>query len=324
MQHLHNKLAFSLKKLPGQRSWHLQPSGIFVKAEDVFCAWSDSNTRAILLSSKNLDAAFRKEAALCLEKQSRTWMSHWTCSEVHGWLFWLLRASTYPQPCFNLCFQVTLCRSSTENLCTDRLKHPSPAPALVQACRVLFKKSWVLMEEKNNHFTQKDCSYSSINCLQTWNSGVPFCSVGQQCWMNWQMLRFCAIPGSCSSDAPLSLQLGFMFKRFNFQKGAPRPSPPPSEIAGCISVPLVGADSPRLALESWQLDAGHIDWWWGRDFLTTACCYWLSGCSYCWLWGNQAFLGSGYSLSSLYRKCIVIVWKHFCIALRLQAWQLFN
>lgn len=35
---LHNKLAFSLKTLPGRRSWHLQPSGIFLKAEDVFCA----------------------------------------------------------------------------------------------------------------------------------------------------------------------------------------------------------------------------------------------------------------------------------------------
>lgn len=44
-----------------------------------------------------------------------------------------------------------------------------------------------------------------------------------------------------------------------------------------------------------------------RDFLSTACSCWLSGCSYCWLWGNQAFLGSGYSLSSLYRQCIVIV-----------------
>lgn len=38
MQQSPNKLAFSLKTLPGQRSWHLQPSGIFLKAEDVFCA----------------------------------------------------------------------------------------------------------------------------------------------------------------------------------------------------------------------------------------------------------------------------------------------
>lgn len=59
MQHSRNKLAFSPKKLPGQRSWHLQPSGIFVKAEDVFCSCSGSNTRVIFLMSKDLDSAFR-------------------------------------------------------------------------------------------------------------------------------------------------------------------------------------------------------------------------------------------------------------------------
>ena len=38
MKHSHNELAFVLKKLPGQRGWHLLPSGIFAKAEDVFGA----------------------------------------------------------------------------------------------------------------------------------------------------------------------------------------------------------------------------------------------------------------------------------------------
>lgn len=88
MQHSHNKLAFSLKTLPGRRNWHLQPSGIFLKAEDVFCAWSGSNTRVILLKSKNLDWVFRKEAALCLGKESKAWASHWAVltpiSDVQG------------------------------------------------------------------------------------------------------------------------------------------------------------------------------------------------------------------------------------------------
>lgn len=88
MQHSHNKLAFSLKTLPGRRSWHLQPSGIFLKAEDVFCAWLGSNTRVILLMSKNLDWVFRKDAALCLGKESKTWASPWAAlssiSDVQG------------------------------------------------------------------------------------------------------------------------------------------------------------------------------------------------------------------------------------------------
>lgn len=55
-----------LAKLPGRRSCHPQPAGIFARAEDVFCAGSGSHTGAILLMSKNLDSAFSKEAALCL------------------------------------------------------------------------------------------------------------------------------------------------------------------------------------------------------------------------------------------------------------------
>lgn len=259
MQHSHNKLAFSLKKLPGRRSWHLQPSGIFAKAEDGFCAWSGSSTGMILLMSKNLDSAFRKEAALCLGKESKAWPSPWVYSDSclrSTWVtfrFWVLQP--LPSRVLFLVFKSLSAKVSRGTLAAQTSCNTRPILLCLgnfKRAEFSLKKSWALMEEKNHHFTQEDCSHSSINCLQTWNSGVPCCCMGQQCWMNWQMLRCCVISGSWAARTLLlsTHSFGSKPKELVCQKSAPHPSPDGingalrcQDLPGAFTLPLVGANS---------------------------------------------------------------------------------
>lgn len=200
-----------------------------------------------------------KRLRFAWEKESKAWPSPWVYSDSclrSTWVtfrFWVLQP--LPSRVLFLVFKslsakVSRGTSAAQTSCNTR-------PILLclgnfKRAEFSLKKSWALMEEKNHHFTQEDCSHSSINCLQTWNSGVPCCRMGQQCWMNWQMLRCCVISGSWAARTLLlsTHSFGSKPKELVCQKSAPHPSPDGingalrcQDLPGAFTLPLVGANS---------------------------------------------------------------------------------